>query len=73
MITITFTKTSMATGDVVKIKEFSTEKEGMSFFHEVADELNYHNMTEDVNSARRLYEIGGLGYDYRIELEIACV
>ena len=73
MATITFTKTSMQTGNVVSLKEFSTEKEGMSFFHEVADELNYHNMTEDVNSARRLYEMGGLGHDYRIELEIAIV
>lgn len=71
MTTITFTQTSMQTGKFISLKEFANEKEAFNYFHQKADELGYDNMTEDVNSVRRLYEVGGIGHDYRLELEVA--
>lgn len=71
MKNITLTQTSIQTGNVISLKEFANEKEAFDYFHHKADELGYHNMTEDVNSVRRLYEVGGIGHDYRLELEVA--
>lgn len=70
MKSIILTKTSMATGNVVSMVEFGTKKKGIEAFNETADSLGYENSSIDENSVRELHECGGIGHDYRLELEI---
>lgn len=60
----------MATGNVVKVLDFSSEKKAISEFKKMADELGYDNFTEEKKDFGRKMEVGGIGQDYRLELEI---
>lgn len=73
MKTITFTKTSMQSGNVVKFIEFTNTKKAVNHFAEVVSELSYGNQTSNENSISKKLEAGGVGYDYRVELEIVNV
>jgi hypothetical protein len=70
MTTITITKTSMSTGNTIFMREFTSEKKAISVFKEIANELDYDNKTEVQNSISKIISVGGIGHDFRLELEI---
>lgn len=70
MKTITITKTSMASGNVVKMIEFTSKQKAETHFNEIISELGYDNISEKQNSICKKLEAGGTGHDYLVELEM---
>lgn len=66
----TVTKTSMATGNVVELIDFTSEKKAILTFKQMADELGYINLTEERKDYGVKMDVGGIGHDYKLELYI---
>lgn len=61
----TVTKSSMNTGKSVKSTDFTTQKEATEYYNELVSELGYESKELD----NGFLEAGGIGHDFRIELE----
>lgn len=61
----TVTKSSMITGNRVKSVDFTSLKEAMTYFNEIVSDLVYEYKELD----NGFLEAGGIGHDFRIELE----